>query len=278
MGTQLQEMQAINKQQKAFYEIKEGYTISPERNFLSKTWVRIRNKAHTAAADFGMYHNLYRIHREWLGDLADSNLLDLGCYSGNPLSLEIAEKSKSYLGIDLSESAIKLLDGKLKEKNVSNARAEAVDFLSDEFQQKYKGHFDVVYAHSVAHHFKHFELFLEYLANVLSPNGIVISHDPLQSSAFIRTMRLLYRPFQTDRAWEHPFTKKSIELIQEKFTIKATHGFLGKAKIAIPIYVLNKNMGTRMGKNLLEKDLIASKNIGKGLWQCLHVTMLWEKK
>jgi len=41
--------------------------------------------------------------------VAEAKVLDLGCGTGNPLSLWLAERAKEYVAIDLSESRIEIL-------------------------------------------------------------------------------------------------------------------------------------------------------------------------
>ena len=272
-------MLMINKQQKAFYEKVEIKTINDEENFIAKIWGKIRHKVHhDAAGDLKVWTDLYQLHWEWMGDLTKQSVLDLGCYIGNPLSLDIAKKSKSYYAIDLSEKAIHLFQQTLAQQQIPNATAEAIDFLSPEFQNRYKESFDIVYAHSVAHHFEHFDVFLENLSNILKPGGMVITFDPLQTSTVVRTVRWLYRPFQSDRHWEWPFTKKSFDTIQKYFNIEGIRGTMGKAKWAFPIYLFSPKLGVQYGRKWHEADKRETSKIGNALFNCLHVSMQWKKK
>src|SRR5690606_32211753 len=152
--------------------------------------------------NLGMENQLYHTHKNWCGDLSQKKVLDLGCYKGNSLSYFLAENSKQYIGIDLSERGIIYLNKQLSP--FSNAQAYAVDFLSKDFIE---GDFDLIYAYGVLHHFKDTELLIKKLKEKLKPGGIIISHDPLQTSRPIKFIRALYRPFQSDKDWEWPFTK-----------------------------------------------------------------------
>lgn len=64
-----------------------------------------------------------------MGDISDSNVLDLGCFDGNQLSLWIAERCKKYIGLDLSENAISVLNRKLEAGKLNHAKAIAEDLL-----------------------------------------------------------------------------------------------------------------------------------------------------
>lgn len=270
MEYDIEEMLRINEAQKIYYETTEGPQTG---SFISKYWAKLRDRYHAAAADFGIYNNLYELHWKWMGSISDASILDLGCHQGNPISISIAQQSKSYLGIDLSESAIEILGRKLE--GVAQAQVEATDFLSQRFQEQYKGKFNIIYAHSVAHHFKHFDLFLNCLANCLAPNGMVITYDPMQTSYSSRITRYLYRPFQPDKHWEFPFDKSSFQTIQANFDIEQIQGLFGKAKWAIPLYMLKPNLGKSLGKRLHAIDIEQSNSLSASFWHSLHVTMLW---
>lgn len=271
-------MLQINKRQKSFYESEEEMLLESKGNKATQIWRKMRRSQQRYREMLGIDELVYKKHWEWLGDLSDKKVLDLGCYSGNPKSLDIAKKSKSYLGIDLSEPAINLLKENLEAAQIPNARAESVDFLEADFQGKYKNHFDVIYAHSVAHHFKYFDAFLECVDNCLAEDGIVVTYDPLKTSLPIWALRTAYRPFQSDKDWEFPFSRKTFDEIGEYFTIKDLQGVMGSAKWGVPVYMLNKNLGERMGRKFQAIDEDKASRLGSGLWSCLQVTMCWGKK
>lgn len=267
----LREMLCTNKDQTAYYEL----PLDKKGNLITRLWLTLHLNMDKIIKSIGINETVHDLHRRWLGDLSEKRVLDLGCYTGNKLSLSIAENSQSYLGIDLSGPAIDQLRRKLKEKRLVHADAKVVDFLSPEFTDR---DFDVIYADSVSHHFKYFNVYLQVLAERLRPNGIVITMDPLQTSIPIKIVRLLYRPFQSNRKWEWPFTKATFEQIQEYFKIEAVQGILGYAKWALPIAVISEDYAIGLGKRLHSKDLKESSKLGKGLWRCMQVTMCLRKR
>ena len=272
MEYDLKEMLKINEAQKLYYEATEPVRKAP----VSKYWAKFRSDYHKAASDFGIYEDLYNLHWDWMGDLRPKYVLDLGCHTGNPISVAIAQKSAGYLGIDLSESAIQEFSKKLR--GLNQAKVMAVDFLSEDFQNANKNKFDLIYAHSVAHHFKHFEQFLKVLKNCLKADGIVITYDPLQTSYSSNLARHLYRPFQPDKAWEFPFTKSTFPAIREFFEIEHLQGFFGRAKWAIPIYLVHNKMGRKVGRKFHQYDLKRSKELNRKFWHSMHVSMCWRLK
>lgn len=260
----------INRQQTEFYD----HDLDRAGSLPTRIWRNFRRKLIAANKEIGINRAINDLHRQWMGDLSDKRVLDLGCFAGNPLSVEIARSSREYLGIDLSESALKKLQAKLERNRIPHARVRAVDFLSDEFAHE---KFDFIYARAVAHHFKYFEVFLEQLRDHLNPGGMVITYDPLQTYWPLYMLRRLYRPFQSDKEWEFPFTKKSITDIQKYFRIREVQGVLGKAKWSLPMMLLPGKTPLRIGKKWLQKDLQEVNRINPALWSCLQITMLLDK-
>jgi len=263
------QMMSVNQRQKEFYETDEKAQV--ERNLPSRVWKHVRSRLQSYKDEIGLDDDLHKIHKAWIGNLEGKKVLDLGCHSGNQMSIEMAKGSDYYLGVDLSESAIQELNRSIQE--IEGAEARAIDFLSDEFQ---KSGFDIVYARSVFHHFKYFDYFLKKLKSHISKKARVITYDPLKTSRPVKLARKFYRPFQTDAEWEFPFDRQSIYKIKRYFDIADLQGFLGAAKWGIPVYICNKNLGKVLGNRLAEIDRKKARDIGPYLWRCMQVTMCLE--
>ena len=111
-----------------------------------------------------------------------------------------------------------------------------VDF--DELLAFPDNHFDLVYAYSVLHHFKDVSVIIEELHRVLKPGGMIISLDPMMTEPLNRLARALYRPLQTDRDWEWPFTRETFRLFQNYFEIADMQGFMGMVKLGFPFQII----------------------------------------
>jgi len=222
-----QKLVELNVRQKAYYESKAGAASgrNPAGNLATFLWARLRQSIQRSERGVGVGAAIADTHRAWLGDLSDKDVLDLGCYSGNRLSVEIAQSAKSYLGLDLSAKAIEKLRGKLE--GIPGAEAKTADFLAEDYCER----FDVIYACSVLHHFSDFDVLCAELHKALRPGGVVISIDPLQSDPLIRLARWLYRPFQSDKDWEWPFDRRNFATIRRYFAIEAVQGFRGLSKL-----------------------------------------------
>jgi SAM-dependent methyltransferase len=257
-----------NKKQKEFYN-------NIKQNFFTKIWANFRNgMLNKIRKNIGIQDHAYLLHKEWFGDLSDKKVLDLGCFSGNYWSIYLAEHSKSYLGIDLSDVAIAKLNERLS--SFPNAKAEAVDFLAPDFIEK---DFDLIYAYGVLHHFENTTVLINKLNEKLATNGSIISYDPLETSLPIKIIRTLYRPFQSDAAWEWPFKRKTFYQFQKSFTIVERRGILGKSKwVALLNFMpFSEEKKKRLGQKWYMEDWEQSKKSDKVLFSCMHLTMLMKK-
>jgi SAM-dependent methyltransferase len=271
MKTQ-EEIIKINIKQKEFYNLKDN-----NKNLPIKIWYYLReNTLKKIRREIGILSESYQIHKTWFGDLSDKKVLDLGCFSGNHWSLYLAEHSKRFIALDLSDVAINSLSERLKP--YPNAEAIAADFLSDEFIEN---EFDIIYAYGVLHHFQNPDVLIAKLDQKLAPNGVIISYDPLETSLPIKIMRVLYRPFQSDKDWEWPFTRKTYFKFAKRFNIVERHGLLGQAKwyfILNFVPFLSKDKKQLIGKKWHKKDWDLSVKSDSHLFKCMHLTMLMQKK
>lgn len=266
-----EEILEINKKQKEFY----NSDAKGKTNFASTLWSNFRNGALSDfRKKFDIKDRVYDEHKVWLGDMSDKKILDLGCLRGNALSLYMAENAKEYIGIDLSDVAIASLQKRIEDHNCKNAQAIAVDFFSPEFHHN---NFDIIYAYGVLHHFENFDLLVAKLQEKLNPNGIIISYDPLETSFPIKVLRAIYRPFQSDKDWEWPFTKSVLNKINNSFKIEEIRGVLGKSKygVLMNLLPLNDAYKSRVIAKMVEKDWNITQL--KDIYTCMHTTMLLRK-
>ena len=259
-----------NKKQKEFYN------NNSKQNLFTTIWSKFRNGLlNQIRKNIGIQDQAYLLHKEWFGDLSHKKVLDLGCHSGNYWSLYLAENAKEYLGIDLSDVAIAKLNERLKA--FPNAKAEAIDFLSHDFVEK---DYDLIYAYGVLHHFENTDILIAKLNEKLASKGEVISYDPLETSLPIKIIRTLYRPFQSDAAWEWPLTKKTFYQFQKAFKIKERRGFLGKSKWVafFAILPISDKKKKKMGQKWHQQDWDESSASDSAMFSCMHITMLMQRR
>jgi len=118
--TARRQMLELNVRQKDFYESRfdaqQVARVAPERaaNAVTNGWSALRAKLVDLRRATGVEDELYTLHQEWMSDIKDARVLDLGCFVGNHLSLWIAEHCADYTGIDLSEQATAILEAQLR--------------------------------------------------------------------------------------------------------------------------------------------------------------------
>ena len=259
----------INLKQKEFYNTKK-------KNLATTLWYYFRNGLlNNTRKSIGVEKQIHLLHLEWCGDLSNKKVLDLGCYEGNSLSIYLAQNSKEYIAIDLSEKGIAHLSKRVKD--IPNVKVFAIDFLSEEFTEK---DFDLIYAYGVLHHFNDVELLISRLNEKLNTNGAIISNDPLQTSLPIKLIRTLYRPFQSDKDWEWPFSRKVYYQFESAFKIKERRAMLGKAKwfFIVNSLPLSAEKKTEIVKKWHREDWEKSKVSDSYMFRCMHLTMLMQKK
>lgn len=277
-----QTMLQVNMRQKDFYESRfeaaqAGKQVAERAaNAATNAWTRLRVNMQKMRKLAGIDDSLYALHQQWMGDLKEARILDLGCFAGNYLSLWMAERCAEYTGIDLSEQAIAFLNVKLDERQLAHAHAYAQDFLANSYPDN---SFDLIYAYSVLHHFKDTPVILEELHRVLSPGGMVISVDPLMTEPLNRLARVLYRPFQTDRDWEWPFTHRTFRLIQNYFKIADMQGSIGMVKIGFPFQMIPglRGLGSAIGGFGLKFDNKYARQFGLPFFLCWQCSLLLRK-
>ena len=260
---------SVNRRQQAFYDTKE-------KNYPTRSWSFFRNGIlNKVRKVIGVERQIYEIHKIWFGDLSQKKVLDLGCYEGNSLSYTLASESKEYIGIDLSPKGIGYLNRRFKD--LPNAKGIVGDFLAEEFQEK---DFDLIYAYGVLHHFKDTEEVIYKLQEKLVPEGQVISMDPLQTNLPIKLIRSLYRPFQSDREWEWPFSMKTYYTYEKAFKIIERRAVLGKTKwfFLVNLLPISQARKDRIGKKWKREDWERSSHSDSKMFDCMHLTMLMQKR
>ena len=265
----MKKRELLNKQQGEFYNTKK-------KNLPTRIWSYFRNGAlNRTKKEVEIEKDIYALHVAWFGELKEKKVLDLGCYAGNSLSMHLAAHSKEYLGIDLSEKGISEFSRRLKD--IPQANAIVMDFLSDEFKEK---DFDLIYAYGVLHHFKEVDELIGKLKEKITLNGIIISHDPLQTSFPIKVIRSLYRPFQSDKDWEWPFTRKTYYTFEEAFDIKERRAVLGKTKWLPFLNLLPgfEEKKLKKSRGWHREDWERSAVNDKYMFSCMHLSMLMQKK
>jgi len=275
-------MLETNARQAAFYESRSAAKTAGEArersaNLATSAWTTARRRIMALRRRAGAADYIHHLHRSWLGDLSAARVLDLGCFDGNHLSEWMAATSREYHGIDLSADAVARLEARFRLQGLARARAYVQDLLANEWPT---GHFDAIYAYSVLHHFADLDVALDELRRLLRPGGVMVALDPLQTEPFNRAIRALYRPVQSDRDWEFPFTRAALRAIGRRFRYTHVRGIGGAVKLAYPLYLVPalEPLGDRVAAWGLDFDDRHTRRFGLPLYLSWHVTMRLERR
>jgi len=137
-------------------------------------------------------------------------LLDYGCGSGNDL-IELSDKIKKGIGVDISETLIDDAKLKMEEKGIKNINFFVMDVMKTTFENET---FSLIRGSAILHHLD-LEISLKEIKRILKTNGKAIFFEPLGMNPAIN----LYRKFTPEARTvdERPFTKKDINKIKEIF-------------------------------------------------------------
>lgn len=236
--TKLSQTIEINKKQAEFYnnislkedeELFKGYGKNKSANFITRLWARLRYAHQDAFEDIGVDKIKESFLMERCKEKSGGRFLEIGCFRGTRFSDPIIEYAGSYTGIDLSANAISAFQDTVN-KDGRSAKVELIagDLLQHAPEEKY----DILFAHGVLHHFESPEILFERLNFLIKPGGILLCAEPSQVNKLFRFIRFLYRPFQSDKEWEWPFTKETINYMEKYFSIDSGFGW---GKYSMPL-------------------------------------------
>jgi len=268
------EMLEINKKQKVYYETADGSNESDVNNSITNIYRRFKTRIYGVLTDAGIKRATEDLHKRWIHQYTDElktkKILDLGAGEGSNISLFLAKNAGTYVATDLSESRLEILKKKLNENDAKNPILIPGDFLEPDFPE---GDFDIVYANSVLHHFKHLDPFLKILSSRMKKGAIVLTHDPLKTWIPMSIFRMMYKKVATDSLWEYPFGYDSIQIINSHFNIEQLQGILGRSKWCIPLSIVNKKLAIRKAHKWHQYDMHNANSI-EHIKKCLQVCML----
>ena len=237
-GAEISRAIETNKKQAEFYnnislkedeELFTGYGRNKSANFMTKLWARLRYAHQDAFEDIGVDTIKETFLIERCKEKSGGRFLEIGCFRGTRFSDPIIEYAGAYTGIDLSSNAISAFQDTVEE----DGRASKIELIAgDLLQHVPEEKYDVLFAHGVLHHFESPELLFEHLNSLIKPGGILLCAEPSQVNNFFKFVRFLYRPFQSDKDWEWPFTEETINHMEKYFSIESGFGW---GKYSLPL-------------------------------------------
>ncbi len=145
-----------------------------------------------------------------LSSCRDKSVLEYGCGTGS-YAFSLAKHGAKVIGIDISETAIRLARERANQMGLRNVQFLVMDAEAMEFENN---SFDMVCGTGILHHL-HLHKALRELVRVLNPAGKAIFIEPMGHNPLINLYRKLTPQFRVKD--EHPLTVKDLSLMKEFF-------------------------------------------------------------
>ena len=216
-------MIALNKTQAQFYdkiheadEHTSGYAENEAANLITRAIAKLRYQQQRAVKATGIDDRVRELHVQWTAEKAGGNFLEIGCFNGSRYTFELIDAAGDYTGVELSSAASASLRQKIADRGQSTkANIVCGDFL--DYTPNHK--FDFICTHGVLHHFENPELLFAKIRTLIKDDGFLVFVEPVAINLVFRALRSIYRPFQSDAAWEWPFRKTTVAELTKRFNM-----------------------------------------------------------
>jgi len=182
------------------------------------------NEANVARYLSAPLHTVYPLEYAYalLGDVSGRTVVDFGCGSGEN-SLLLARRGARVIGVDISESLIRLAQRRL-EVNGLGGRAQFVVGSAHDLPIK-NGVVDVVLGIAILHHLN-LDTTSSEVHRILKPNGHAIFKEPVRDSRLLRGVRRLI-PYRAPDVspFERPLTLGELRRFSSRFRSSSIRAF-----------------------------------------------------
>jgi len=159
-----------------------------------------------------------RCIRKLLGDLHGKRLLDVGCGLGEGAAY-FALQGAEVMAMDISQ---KMLDAAMELARHNRTKISVIKGSAEDAAGLRQEQFDVIYAGNFFHHVD-INAALKNLSTHLTPDGVLVSWDPVAYNPIINVYRKIVTKVRT--LDEHPLTVGDIRLFQNYFGQVETRWF-----------------------------------------------------
>ncbi|MDR1971176.1 MAG: class I SAM-dependent methyltransferase [Treponema sp.] len=194
-----------------------------------------------------------------------TKFLEYGCGNGYYL-INISNKIKQGIGIDISELLIEYAKSKLKEYNIKNIDFFVMDAMDTVFGNE---EFDIIHGQSILHHLD-LKLCLTEIKRILKDDGKSFFVEPLDTNPVIKLYRKLTPNARTPD--EQPLRRRDIKLIKNIFPMTDIYFYSFLTLLAVPFR--NKKCFAKILAILffLDKIILHKRSPLKWLaWTCILV-------
>jgi 2-polyprenyl-3-methyl-5-hydroxy-6-metoxy-1,4-benzoquinol methylase len=112
-------------------------------------------------------HDIARAIRETVKLTPEMDVLDFGCGTGL-ITLQLQPQVRTITGIDSSQGMLDILDAKIKQQGIKNARTRLIDLEKGDVLD---GQYDLAVSSTTFHHLREVQPVLDRIARVIRPGG-----------------------------------------------------------------------------------------------------------
>jgi ubiquinone/menaquinone biosynthesis C-methylase UbiE len=197
--------------------------------------IESREKFHKQAEKYDSGNNgkharsLYESVLNKLDELSFSNLLDVGCGTGNLLKLISSKYDVKIAGVDLTPKMLNIARIKLGDKaDLKVADSEELPFDDNKF--------DIVICTDSFHHYPHPEKVLAEIRRVLQQDGILLIADPSTPAPIRQIVNLYFKLSRSGDVRIYPESDirkllKEAGFVSIKYEQAGTNAFIATAQI-----------------------------------------------
>lgn len=169
----------LNYWESLYYGKIKDSKITKKNNFLKLQFKKnFGKKIGLFTTSYANYLLWEKIFTKYLPKQKGLRVIEIGSAPGiNLIKLKNMFGYEPY-GIDFSESGVKINKELFSSFGVNPDNIILADFFSEEFHQRYRGFFDIVYSGGFIEHFGNTQEVIDKHINLLSENGIVIIDIP----------------------------------------------------------------------------------------------------
>ena len=217
-------MIALNKTQAQFYdkiheadEHTSGYAENEAANLITRAIAKLRYQQQRAVKATGIDDRVRELHVQWTAEKAGGNFLEIGCFNGSRYTFELIDAAGDYTGVELSSAASASLRQKIADRGQSTkANIVCGDFL-DTRPTTNSTLFAPTGCCTIS---KIRSCYLPRFRTLIKDDGfLVFRFEPVAINLVFRALRSIYRPFQSDAAWEWPFRKTTVAELTKRFNM-----------------------------------------------------------